>query len=227
MKGKLLLLLLMFRVFVFGQYISFPPTPNEDETKGLNVNCYLTAIGHPTQKEKAEFINLLKPYVDSICSKQNLPKKTVMAMLILEAGFGFTRTGYYANNLGGVKKWTKDTANLYVLKGQPDENEGKCKVIRKTKNGQLIFDEIDRPDNRYRKFISKQDFVLYLTSTLLHNKRYKPYSDNYAKNLKKGISEIEASLIYAFELAQLGKYNHQGGKYYRNAIENVIKSYKL
>lgn len=227
MTRQFILLLLMFPFFVFGQNISFPPTPNEDEIKGLNNNCYLSAIGHPTQKEKTEFINLLKPYVDSICPKLNLPKKTIMAMLILEAGFGFTRTGYYANNLGGVKKWTKDTANVYVLKGQPDENEGKCKVIRKTKNGQLIFDELDRPDNRYRKFNSKQDFVLYLTSELLQNKRYKPYSDNYTKNLNKGISEIEASLIYAFELAELGKYNHHGGKYYRNAIEKIIKSYKL
>lgn len=227
MTRKLLLLLLMLPAFSFGQNISFPPTPNEDEAKGLNDNCYLSAIGHPTQKEKTEFINLLKPCVDSICPKLNLPKKTIMAMLILEAGFGFTRTGYYANNLGGVKKWTKDTANVYVLIGQPDENEGKCKIIRKTKNGQLIFDEVNRPDNRYRKFKSKQDFVFYLTSEFLQNKRYKPCSDSYINNINKGISESEASLIYAYELAENCKYNHHGGKYYRNAIEKIIKQYGL
>jgi hypothetical protein len=227
MAKKLILLLLLFPAVTFGQNISFPPTPNEDDTKGLNDNCYLSAVGHPTVKEKNEFINSLKPYVDSICPKLNLPKKTIMAMLILEAGYGFTRTGYYANNLGGVKKWTTDTANVYVLEGQPDENDGKCKVIRKTKNGQIIFDEMNRPDNRYRKYNSKQDFVLYLTSELLQNKRYKPYSNNYFNNLNNGISENEASLIYAFELAQYGKYNHHGGKYYRTAIDNVIKSYKL
>jgi hypothetical protein len=227
MNIKLFFVTILFPTFLFGQSIKFPPTPNEDKINGLNDNSYSPAIGHPTIAEKNEFINLLKPYVDSICPKLNLPKKTIMAMLILEAGFGFTRTGYFANNLGGVKKWTKDTVGVYVLKGQPDENSGKNKVLEKTKTGQLIFDEVNRPDNRYRIFLSKQAFVLYLTSEFLQNNRYKPYSIKYLNSLNKGISENEASLIYAFEIAEYGKYNHHGGKYYRTTIEKVIKQYKL
>lgn len=217
---------ILFPAVMYGQGLKFPPTPNEDKVNGLNDNCYLSAIGHPTDPERKAFISSLQPYVDSICPALNLPKKTIMAMLILEAGFGYTRTGYFANNLGGVKVWTTDTVNVYVLKGQPDENDGKNTIIGKTQNGQLLFDETKRPDNRYRKFATKQDFVLYLASVLLQNKRYKPASVNYHKNIGKGMPEMEASLQYAYQLAALG-YNHHGGDYYRNAIEKVIKQYKL
>lgn len=228
MKKLLLFTTCLFQsFFAFGQNIKFPATPNEDKINGLNDNCYLSAIGHPTSLEKKEFINSLKPYVDSICPQLNLPKKAIMAMLILESGFGFTRTGYFANNLGGVKKWTTDTTGVYVLKGQPDENNGKNKILEKTKTGQIIFDELNRPDNRYRIFSSKQDFVLYLTSELLQNKNYKPYSINYSNNIKKGVSEDEASLIYVFEIAEYGKYFHLGGDVYKDKIKKVIKQYKL
>lgn len=227
MTSKSLFPLFLFPALVFSQKLKFPPSPNEDPINGLNDNVYLAAIGHPTEQERKDFVNNLKPYVDSICPQNNLPKKTIMAMLILEAGFGFTRTGYYANNLGGVKKWTKDTTNVLILKGQPDENEGKNKILSKTKNGQILFDETSRPDNRYRKFASKKDFVKFLTTEFLQNKRYKPYSINYANNLKKGVSEDEAALIYAFKIAEYGKYNHKGGNYYREAIKKVILKYKL
>lgn len=40
------------------------------------------------------------------------------------------------------------------------------------------------------------------------------------------MNPIDASLQYAFDLAELG-YNHHGGKFYKNAIEKIIKSYKL
>lgn len=142
------MVLIILPAIIFAQNIKFPPTPIEDSINGRNENCYLTAIGHPTEIEKIEFINSLYPFVKTICPKLNLPSKTVMAMLILESGFGFTRTGYYANNLGGVKKWTKDTANVYVLKGQPDENNGNSKILMKTKKEEIIFDELNRIDNR-------------------------------------------------------------------------------
>jgi uncharacterized FlgJ-related protein len=150
-----------------------------------------------------------------------------MAMTILESGLGFTRTGYYANNLFGIKKTTTDSINVYVLKGQPDESEKKnVTIVKKLASKQLIFDETSRTDNRYRKFSSKQECVFYLTNILLQNSKYKPASNNYINNLKKGILEDEASLIYAFEIAKFG-YCHLGGDYYRNAINKVIKQYKL
>lgn len=224
---KYLLLLTILPTLAFGQSISFPPTPNEDAVNGLNDNCYLSATGHPTEKEKRDFISTLKPYVDSISKLSNLPPKTIMAMAILESGFGFTRTGYYANNIFGIKIFKTDSINTYVLKGQPDEHNGiNIKIISKTPKGQLIFDETVRTDNRYRKFSSKQECIFYLTNTLLQNTRYKPASVNYKNNLNKGMSDLEASLIYAFEIANSG-YNHLGGEYYRTKIERVIKQYEL
>jgi flagellum-specific peptidoglycan hydrolase FlgJ len=227
MKFISLLFIIIAPIVTFGQSLSFPPTPTEDFINGRNNNCYSAAIGHPTPTEKQQFIESLKNYADSISLKTNLPPKTIMAMAILESGFGFTRTGYFANNLFGIKIFTTDSVNVYVLKGQPDENNGKnIQILKKTKKGEIIFNESIRTDNRYRKFQSKKESIFYHTNTLLQNSRYQFASTNYINNIKKGVSELEASLIYAFDIASHG-YNHLGGDYYRKAIEKVIKQYKL
>ncbi|HVI43729.1 MAG TPA: glucosaminidase domain-containing protein [Chitinophaga sp.] len=220
-------LLTFMPVLLYGQNISFPPTPNEDKANGMNDNCYLSATGHPTEAERNAFILSLKPYIDSLAPHLNLPPKTIMAMAIIESGCGFTRIGYYANNLFGIKKITADSIAAYVLKGQPDEFKGKyIRIIERTSKGQLVFDESIRMDNRYRKFPTRQDCILYLAGTLLQNQRYKPAIVNYQQNLRKGMSGTDASVIYAYDIANLG-YNHKGGNYYRNAIQKVIKKYNL
>jgi flagellum-specific peptidoglycan hydrolase FlgJ len=227
MKLITLLFIIITPIVTIGQSLSFPPTPNEDLITGKNSNCYLAAIGHPTPQEKQKFIDGLKSYADSISLKTNLPPKTIMAMTILESGFGFTRTGYFANNLFGIKIFTTDSVNVYVLKGQPDENNGKnIQIIKRTKKGEIIYNESIRTDNRYRKFQSKKESIFYHTNTLLQNTRYRFASTKYINNIQKGVSELEASLIYAFDIASHG-YNHLGGDYYRKAIEKVIKQYKL
>lgn len=231
-KNTLLIIVLMLFALISnskGQDVQFPPTPNENELTGKNDNCYLAAIGHPTKKEQKEFIDSIKPFIDSISKEKSVPRKTILAMAILESGYGFTRIGYYANNLFGMKVFTKDSTNFYALKGQPDEDGGKIKttkIIKKTKNGGLIFDETSRIDNRYRKFDSRQDCISYLVNNLLQNSRYKPVVENYQKNITNKMAEDEASLVFAFELAEAG-YNHLGGKYYRKAISNVITKEKL
>ncbi len=218
---------LLLPALTFGQQIRFPPTPDEDPVKGLNENCFLSAYGHPTEQDQQLFIQTLRPYVDSIAKANALPPSAIMAMTILESGFGFTRTGYYANNLFGIKVFTTDTVQAFVLKGQPDENNGKnIRIIRRTDKGQFIYDETIRTDNRYIKFSTRQNCVRYLTNTLLQKPRYKPAQVKYQNNLKKGMDEQEAALIYAYDIAQAG-YNHKGGAYYRSAIEKVIKKYKI
>jgi hypothetical protein len=209
------------------QNIKFPPTPQEDEINGTNDNCYLTAIGHPTELEKREFVASLKPFIYQIGEEKNLPKKTILAMAVLECGYGFTRIGYYANNLFGLKKFTTDTVNSYALTGQPAETDtAGIRILRQTINGGLIFDETIRTNNRYEKFNTRKDCILFLVDIFFQKPRYKPALDKFRRNLANGIPENEANLQFAFEIAKAG-YNHLGGDYYRNAVGGIISRLEL
>lgn len=204
------------------QNIRFPPIPDEDETHGTNDNCYLPAIGHPTEAEKRDFIDSVKPFIYEISEEKNLPKKTILAMAVLECGYGFTRIGYYANNLFGLKKFTTDSVNSYALIGQPAETDtAGIRVIRQTANGSLIFDETIRTNNRYEKFATRQDCISFLVDVFFQKPRYRPALENFRENIANGTDENDANLQFAFEIAEAG-YNHLRGNYYRNAVGGVI-----
>lgn len=223
MKQLLLLAMLAANIMVVSaQTIHFPPTPNEDSINGRNDNCYLSAIGHPTATEKEQFIHSVKGYIDSVCQIAQLPPKTILAMAIAESGYGFTRTAYYANNFFGIKVFTTDSSKAYVLKGQPDEGV-KNKVIKSWGKDRIVFNESNRVDNRYRIFTDRQACIHYLVFKILSNKRYIGAAREYSENIHSGLSDREASLRYAFSIAQKG-YNHLGGNYYRNNIERIFNT---
>lgn len=208
---------------VAAQTIRFPPTPNEDVVNGRNSNCYLSAINHPTASEKEAFINSVKGFIDSICQIEQLPPKTILAMAIVESGYGFTRTAYYANNFFGIKVFTTDTTKAYVLKGQPDEGV-KNKVIKSFGEDRVVVDESKRTDNRYRIFTDRQACIQYLVYKILLRDRYIGAAHVYRENLQtKTLSDREASLQYAFSIGQKG-YHHLGGKYYRKNIEKIFNT---
>lgn len=226
MKVYHLLLYAIIFSFTASAQLNFPPTPNEDIVKGKNDNCYLSAINHPTAIEKEQFINSIKHFVDSISAKEKLPGKVILAMAILESGYGFTRTAYYANNLFGIKVFTRDTLKTYVLKGQPSEGVVN-KVIKKIAENRVLYDETARVDNRYRVFKDRRECILYLINKLLLGNRYISVTKKFQENIRtNALSEREASLTFAFDLAEKG-YNHLGGKHYRKEIEKIINALNL
>jgi hypothetical protein len=226
MKHLIIISTFFFLFFsnAFAQKIAFPPTPNEDSIKGLNSNCYLAAIGHPSKIEKQNYINKLKPIIDSIASLNGIPQKTILAMAILESGCGYTRIGYYANNLFGLKKSMSETLPTYQLKGQPNENDGVI-PIKSYGADRDIFKEEKRVDNRYKKFASQKECIAYLLNIFLKMKRYLPAIEKYKKNIANNVGLDEASLRYAFDIGEAG-YFHLGGEDYRKKIEEVFKTLK-
>lgn len=227
MKQVLLLAFSTFVVFtVSAQTVKFPPTPNEDAVNGRNDNCYLSAIDHPAAIEKAQFIESVSGFIDSVCNKEKLPAKTILAMAIAESGYGFTRTAYYANNLFGIKVFTRDTIAAYVLRGQPSEGVNN-KALKRLGENRVIFNESIRVDNRYRVFTDRPACIQYLVYKILLGKRYIGAAERYRENIRNNIlSEREASLQYAFDIAEKG-YNHLGGKYYRKGIEKIFNTLNL
>jgi hypothetical protein len=227
MKQLVLLVLTIFVIITASsQTIKFPPTPNEDSINGKNDNCYLSAVNHPTATEKEQFIHSIRAFVDSVCNKEQLPANTVLAMAIAESGYGFTRTAYYANNLFGIKVFTRDSSKAYVLRGQPSEGVNN-KTLQQWGANRIIFDESLRVDNRYRVFKNRQASIEYLVYKILLAKRYIGAAAQYRESIRNNtLSEREAALQYAYQIADKG-YNHLGGKYYRKGIEKIFNTLNL
>lgn len=210
-----------------GESFVFPPVPAEDRQKGINNNAYSCATGHPTPEEKDTFLNEIKPVAVELHRKYSVPASALVGMAVLESCHGYTRTGVYANNYFAIKKWTSESEGSYQLIGQPDEDKGKAPIRERLSNGQLIFDEPKRRDNRYRIFSSKADAMRFLVEEFLQKSpRYLPVIQSYQKRIKNGTSPREASRVFLHELADAG-YNHKGGRYYRDKVGSVIDRLKL
>ncbi|WP_020530759.1 glucosaminidase domain-containing protein [Flexithrix dorotheae] len=216
----------------YGEVLHFPPTPNEDEVNGKNNNAYLAAKLGVTSKEKINFINTISKYAKKIGNQYNIPASALIGIAALESGYGFTRTAYYANNLMGIKKWGLNPENAYQLKGQPDEDEGKVLILRKTATGEFIFDESKRKDNWYENFSSREECLRFFAEIILLNiddSRWRAHRKpviNYEINRANGMDKKTASRQFIFELGENG-YNHLGGKIYLERVGKVMDELNL
>jgi hypothetical protein len=209
--------------------VSFPPVPSEDKKYGKNGNAYLCAEGHPTVEEKASFLYEVKSKAVELSRKYSVPASALVGMSIHESCYGYTRTGFYANNHLGIKRWGEAKEDSYQLVGQPDEDRGKVLVISELPSGESIFDEGTRKDNRYRIFSSKADCMGYLVEMTFLNKNRPAYHSAvqlYRDRVKQGVSRPEASRLFLKELGDAG-YCHFGGDYYMRAIARVIEEHHL
>jgi hypothetical protein len=214
---------------VFAQpQVFFPPVPAENKQTGKNSNAYSCAIKHPTTSEKLAFLDEIKPMAKQLAKQHILPASALVGMSALESCFGFTRTGVYANNYFGIKKWTSSADNSYQLIGQPDEDRGKVRILKRLPTGELIFDEINRKDNRYRIFSSKGEALTYLVDNILLKKggEYITVTNTYRTRIKQGTAAKQASRDFLCELAAAG-YNHLGCNYYRTAVGKMIDQFGL
>ncbi len=209
----------------------FPPTPDEDPVNGLNQNVYATAVGHPSNSEINTFMKEIEPTVLKFARKYNLPASVIMAMAILESGYGYSRTAIFANNFFGIKQWKKGS-DAYQLKGQPNEDKGYLKITKKTTTGQFIYEENTRKDNWYKKFSSKDECIKFLVEEVFLHKTgqwKRDYSNvvrNYQRQIQSGVSKSNAAYDFAFMLGERG-YNHLGGKYYATKTMKIIEKYNL
>ncbi|MCU0467101.1 MAG: glucosaminidase domain-containing protein [Arcicella sp.] len=212
--------------------LRFNPTPAEDPFLGKNQNVYGTAIGHPTQDEARAFLEDIKPIAVELGQKYQIPASVVMAMAAMESGYGYSRNAVYANNFFGIKQWWGNESNAYQLKGQPDEYEGKVPILKKSDDGQIIYDESRRPDNWYRRFNSRRECIEFLVEEVFLHKTgawKRDYSDIakfYRGQIAAGVDKYSAAYTFIYSVGERG-YTHKGGKYYADRVMKVIDRYGL
>jgi Mannosyl-glycoprotein endo-beta-N-acetylglucosaminidase len=212
--------------------LRFNPTPFEDPFLGKNQNVYGTAIGHPTQDEARAFLEDIKPIAVELGQKYQIPASVVMAMAAMESGYGYSRNAVFANNFFGIKQWWGNESNAYQLKGQPDEYEGKVAILKRSDDGQIIYDENRRPDNWYRRFGSRRECIEFLVEEVFLHKTgawKRDYSDIakfYRGQISAGVEKYSAAYTFIYSVGERG-YTHKGGKFYADRIMKVVDRYGL
>lgn len=212
--------------------LRFSPTPFEDPFDGKNQNVYGTAIGHPTQDEARIFLEDIKPIAIELGQKYQIPASVVMAMAAMESGYGYSRNAVFANNFFGIKQWWGNENNAFQLKGQPDEYEGKVTILKRSDDGQIIYDENRRPDNWYKRFGSRRECIEFLVEEVFLHKTgawKRDYSDIakfYRGQLAAGVEKYSAAYTFIYSVGERG-YTHKGGKFYADRVMKVVDRYGL
>lgn len=212
--------------------LRFNPTPYEDPFNGKNQNVYGTAIGHPTQDEARAFLEDIKPIAVELGQKYQIPASVVMAMAAMESGYGFSRNAVFANNFFGIKQWWGNETNAYQLKGQPDEYEGKVAILKRSDDGQIIYDENRRPDNWYKRFSSRRECIEFLVEEVFLHKTgawKRDYSDIakfYRGQIAADVEKYSAAYTFIYSVGERG-YTHKGGKFYADRIMKIVDRYGL
>ena len=212
--------------------LRFNSTPFEDPFNGKNQNVYGTAIGHPTQDEARAFLEDIKPVAIELGQKYQIPASIVMAMAAMESGYGFSRNAVFANNFFGIKQWWGNENNAFQLKGQPDEYEGKVAILKRSDDGQIIYDENRRPDNWYKRFGSRRECIEFLVEEVFLHKTgawKRDYSDIakfYRGQLAAGVEKYSAAYTFIYSVGERG-YTHKGGKFYADRVMKVVDRYGL
>jgi len=222
-------ILFVFPIIVLGQgEPQFQPLPYQDAVNGRNLYAYNAAIGKPANdSERKAFLDRIKPLAISAQETTKVPACAIGGMAILESGYGFTRTAYFANNLFGMKVWNgQDTPNNWQLKGQPDEtDERSVKIIKNHGLSQdnkprkeclvydkkrkedvnencVVFEEKDRKDNRYRKFADYEAVINYFAGEQVQKQRYKRALETYLQNRQAGMAVADACKTYIYDLVE-------------------------
>jgi len=211
------------------QKVNFLPLPYEDSVKGRNSNIYEAAINKPeSDSEKYAFINKIKILARDAQKKYGIPACVLGGMSVVESGYGFTRTGYLANNLFGLKYWNQEDpggekfgVSTIQLKGQPDEAwDASIVILKDWGPDRKVFKEEIRYDNRYLKFKDYAECVEYIAFKIFYNGSLRIYVENYKKNIEAGWSIEKASKQLCFEISaprSPGKIKDQNGndEYYQ------------
>src|SRR5262245_36352744 len=88
--------------------------------------CYDPQPGHPTDGEKVEYVEEIRPSAQEAEQRYGPPAAALIAMACVEGGYGWTRTALHANNLFGWKYNSVTSSGgraCWVLECQPPEDK--------------------------------------------------------------------------------------------------------
>ncbi|MFO0736405.1 MAG: glucosaminidase domain-containing protein [Labilithrix sp.] len=142
-------------------------TPQDEEPMGETENavtapwdCYAPEPGHPTPAEKTAFLTKAGKAALKAERTYGIPASAILAMAAVEGGYGFTRTGQYANNSFGYKFVSTAGAGgrgKYTLSCQPDWDVGNEYIVFSSLEDGILFVSY--------KLANRNDWVNYKAAT--------------------------------------------------------------
>lgn len=178
--------------------------------------CYDPLPGHPTANEKTAFIKAIGAYAQEAERLHGTPAAGLLAMAAQESGYGFTKTGRFANNLYGFKWNGKESAgnrSYWTLTCQPSWDK----------------------NNKYIKFGDRREGVIFVGMKLATLKdlgggkrNYKAKTDRYVQDRKNGVDIKTAVNRWIDGIADAG-YNYSPATYRKNIkkMAENLNSYQL
>lgn len=190
-----------------------PQTTKKKEIADANIKSKFLYETDFTNKRKDlfstnnQFINDVIPTVSSLCEQYKLPSSVIVAIAILESGYGTSELAINANNYFGLKDWSVNHDDAYYYDKQ---EEG----------------------NWYKRFDSKIECIqFFIEEVLLHKngkwkKDYTPIVKEYQLNLYNGISKEKAAMTFVEELIA-NRYSTLSIDEYSKRISRIILRHKL
>jgi hypothetical protein len=170
------------------------------DVNDLRWPCYGPLPNHPTQQEKAAFINEITAYAIEAERKYNVPAPAIAAMSIVESGYGFTRTAIFANNLFGFKWIGSSSASensYFTLECQPSWDVG----------------------NKYIRFPNRAGAIDYVAQRLAKSRYYREDTKRFAESILLGRERRTAINDWIVGIAD--PYNYAPSQYVRSIIRLI------
>lgn len=154
-----------------------------------------------------KFINEVVPIIESYCKQYSLPTSIIVAMAVLESGYGTSELAIRAHNYFGLKDWS---ANHH----------------------EAILYEKQEEGNWYKKFNSKEACIdFFIKEVLLHQtgkwkKNYTDVTNKYQADIANGVSKETANMEFIEQLITHG-YSTLPIEEYSKRIIKIISLYQL
>lgn len=189
-----------------------PPTSKKKDVSNANIKSkFLYNADIPNKRElfstNNQFINDVIPIVSALCEQYTLPSSVIIAMAILESGYGTSELAINANNYFGLKDWSVNHDDAFFYDKQ---EEG----------------------NWYKRFDSKNDCIqFFIEEVLLHQngkwkKDYTNVAKDYQINLSNGITKEKAAMNFVEELIE-NRYSTLPLEEYSKRISRIVLRHKL
>lgn len=165
--------------------------------------CYDPKPGHPTMEEKEVFLSRILPSARIAEKQVGTPAAALIAMSMLESGYGWTRTALYADNYFGYKFTSSKAAGArqaWPLSCQPAND----------------------PNNKYIKFRDLEDSVIFVAGRLASSPRYKKATDRY-REASKSAATISKAVDQWIEQVSASGYNPDPD--YPKRVERILHNY--
>ena len=146
--------------------------------------CYDPQPPHPTAQEAGTFVARLLPTAQELQGQYGVPRAGILAMVVQESGYGWTRTAQFARNLFGWKYGKSAKAaglSSWRLECQPPSD----------------------PDKGYAAFASFEDSMRFVAGQLTQG-RYASATASARAAMSQGMSEKAVTLAWLQGVQQAG-----------------------